>query len=144
MKMALTMRSLPLLIGLTLLVAGCATSAPSESSTTPVTDVSGTWVGSYRAEGGNTGGCTLILKQDKAAVGGTIQVMNVDRSFGPAPQALRGGRLVGKKLLFSATGQDGGVFRADFALKSAKVIDGWGRHTGPGYDGNVQFSLSGQ
>jgi len=136
--------SLSWLIGLSLLAAACATSTPPGSPTAQATDVSGAWIGSYRAQSGNTGGCTLILKQDNASVSGTIQVMNVDRSFGATPQVLRDGRLVGGKLLFSATGQDGGVFRADFNVKGGKVIEGWGRHTGPGYDADVQFTLARQ
>jgi hypothetical protein len=56
---------------------------------------------------------------------------------------LRDGQVVGDKLSFSATGQDGGIFRADYVANGDK-IEGWGRHTGPGYDANVQFKFGHQ
>jgi hypothetical protein len=85
----------------------------------------------------------LVLTQQGNSVSGTIQSTNVDRSFGSVPQPISGGQLVGNKFTFSATGQDGSIFRADFAVNGDK-IEGWGRHTGRGYDANVQFTYSRQ
>ena len=133
------------LIGLALLAAGCAASAPPSqpAATSPPSDVSGTWVGSYRASSGNAGASTLVLTQQGTSVSGSVQSTNVDRSFGSTPQPLRDGQVLGNKLTFSATGQDGSIFRADFAVNGDK-IEGWGRHTGRGYDVNVQFTYAKQ
>lgn len=125
-------KSRALCLVLALSVVGCASSAPS-SSIGSVNDVTGTWEGSWRGNG-RMGACTLILTQAGTAVAGTIQCTDAG-SFGAAPQPIREGQLVGKQLVFSATGQDGGVFKADFSVNAGK-IDGWGRYTGPGYDGN--------
>lgn len=103
-------------------------------------DVTGTWTGSYRSQGGNTGDSTLVLKPDAERVTGTIEVTGVARSFGNAPQQIENGRLSRRDLTFKAVGVDGGVFSADFRVgKDGDEISGWGRHTGPGYDGLVQF-----
>jgi hypothetical protein len=105
------------------------------------TDASGTWRGRYFA-GANTGDCTLIVKQSGQNLAGTIQVTGVTRSFGDAPQEISDGRSIGRKVTFKAVGVDSGFFSADFSLnRDGTVIDGWGRHTGPGYDSNVQFQL---
>ena len=132
------------LIGFGILSAGCA-SGPSPSQSVaagPPADVSGTWVGSYRAPA-NAGTSKMVLTQQGTSVSGTVQSTNVDRSFGSAPQPISDGQVTGNKFTFTATGQDGSTFRADFTVNGDK-IEGSGRHTGRGYDVNVQFTYARQ
>ena len=104
-------------------------------------DVTGTWTGAYQAQGGNAGKSTLVLKPEGDRVTGTIQVTNVDRSFGSAAQPIQDGRSSGRKLTFDAKGADGSNFSADFSVsRDGAEVGGWSRHTGPGYDATVSFT----
>lgn len=122
------------------IAVGCAGPTTSSDQVAQPVNVTGTWVGSYQT-GGNSGHSTLVLNQEGAQVTGTVQATNVDRSFGAAPRSIQEGRLSGRALSFTSVGADGSVFRADFTVsRDGQEISGWGRHTGPGYDANVQFS----
>lgn len=106
-------------------------------------DVTGTWIGGWQAQAGRADSSTLVLTQEALRVTGTIQAGNGERTFGTAPQPIQDGELSGRRFTFKAVGADRGVFQADFRVaKDGTEISGWGRHTGPGYDGNVWFTYT--
>jgi len=89
---------------------------------------------------GNRGECTLLLKQDGSLVSGTIQCTNVEQSFGAAPQPIADGKVTGDRLRFTAKGQDGFMFEADFKVKGNDIA-GWGTHARPSGSANVEFEF---
>lgn len=131
-----------LLLGLLIAIVTATSSPTTVSGQGEIRlDVTGTWNGGWQNQAGRTGSSTLVLTWEGSRVSGTIQAGNVERTFGTAPQPIQDGELSGRKFTFKAVGMDGGVFQADFRVaKDGTEISGWGRHTGPGYDGNVWFT----
>jgi hypothetical protein len=103
--------------------------------------VTGPWIGSYTTTHGNSGKSTLVLRQNGEIVTGTIQIVNVDPSFGPAPRPIQDGHLAGRTLGFKAIGADGGILSADLQVSAdGRELSGSGRHTNLGYDAQLRFT----
>lgn len=135
---AIGKRALGVLSTLALLATACA--APTTSDGRPI-DVTGTWTGSYTTTHGNSGKSTLVLRQHGEIVTGTIQVTNVEPSFGAAPRPIQDGRLADRTLGFKAVGADGGILGAGLQVSAdGRDLSGSGRHTNLGYDAQLQFT----